>query len=142
MAKKKGGPSTSQERHQKSYKHNVQYGLKMTVRRDVGGQMSITQRAKMFSNMFRDKSVEEIGEAVAQMEIDLLASIRKRQSHTLEHLHERAGVLEEATNKAISLLNRRKCREGLEYLIRQNTDYIHGKGAASDPTHGHWVNVA
>ena len=63
---KTGRPISDEERRERDIWHLFQYGLKMTVRRDIGGTDSIANHSKKIAEVLRGRTADEAGECMAE----------------------------------------------------------------------------
>lgn len=102
---KVGSPITDAERQSRSYKHLLQYGLKMMVRRDLGGSCGVSDyhqflKSKLCNSVNLDSLdgdvVDNICKFVAAEITSQKNGIANRQRRTLAELSERGIMLRNA----------------------------------------------
>jgi hypothetical protein len=119
-----GKPISEDERRKRSFKHLMLYGIKMTVRRDIGGQNDVENLPEAIGRQFVGKTAEEAGFETAAMLFRLKNGIKERQSRTVEEIERRIAVLRD-------LLEGEPTRDE---LIAAIDEVVFGKGYELDET--------
>ena len=87
--KKSGRPISEDDRRRRNIEHLLHYGVKMMVRRDIGGSAKISEHPKILTLMLRGKTAIEGGELTAKVIDKVVKGITERQSRTLEEVGRR-----------------------------------------------------
>ena len=120
-----GKPISEETRRGKSLKHLLLYGIKMMVRRDIGGAKSIEEHGSILARKFAHKTYAEIGNIAAD-EIDKqVKGVKSRQSRTIEQIERRCDVMNSALVVAESFKEKDPAR-AYKILHGQYVNFVNG----------------
>lgn len=88
-----GKPISDTERRSRPFKHLILYGIKMMVRRDIGGTDSIENHAQQVAAKLRGKTALEAGHMMADLLSKQKKGITDRQRRTVEEIERREDAV-------------------------------------------------
>jgi hypothetical protein len=131
---KTGRPISDAERRARSWDHLMQYSIKMTVRRDVGGSDDIENHPEMLGRELVGKTAAEAGDLVAAKLLAQKNGIRERQRRTIEEFDRRTDKVTTALGRASILAKSGHPKEAHKILDAAITDMLFGEPLVETPT--------
>lgn len=129
-----GKPISEAERRNRPLEHLLLYGIKMMVRRDIGGRDDIGNHATVLGNKLVGKTAAAAGQIMADELNNLRLGIRERQKRTVEELERRQAKLESALIaltpfQTIIAESKTPTAKAMLGLINAANELLYGEGA-------------
>ncbi len=123
---KVGQPISAEERRSRPLTHLIQYGLKMTVRRDLGGRDDIENHPEILGKKIVGMSAADAGKLFAAELVKMKNGIAERQRRTLEEIEWRAGFMLDSRIRATRAKAAGKHEEAYKIMCEANDMMVNG----------------
>lgn len=108
--------SQFEELKKNGIRHNIQAGLTIAVRKDIGGHNMLDSRASALAREIKDMTAEQAGRYFAELEELTLQKIKDRQSPTIEYLNHCVSRLSHAQYDAHYMIEDGRFEEAARML--------------------------